>query len=204
MLAALAKRPFDFPTQVIARNFIISDRATLIRRQFGQTHTFPTSAMISLCTSLETKSSTECCGIDLGCKVVITVNEIPVPIDVKDDVGFSFVGDLTGMKGFGYLKLDEIPFVKFRKFSRRLVYYTWINKKIIVIGAPALEKLKIRYVPANPLELIDISDCSGKPCFDIEDTMFIEEHWVDALVKMVAPKLGIDLQEITVDEESSK
>jgi hypothetical protein len=199
-LAAIAGKPFDYPTQELAKNFIIADRAALIRRQFIQTKTFPNSALISLCIDLEERSSTECCGIDLGCKVVVSVKEIPVPIDVKDELTFDFVGDVFGMTGYGYLKPVEIPFIKHRKFSGNLPYYTWINRRLIFFNLPAGEKAKIRYVPSNPLDAANLSDCSGKPCFDIEDGLFIEDHWVDALTKMVIPKLGIQVQQIPVSE----
>jgi hypothetical protein len=199
-LAAIAGKPFDYPTQELAKNFIISDRAALIRRQFEQTRTFPSSALISLCIDLEERSSTECCGIDLGCKVVVSTKQIPVPLDVKDEVIFDFVGDVAGLTAYGYIKPNEVPFIKFRKFSGNLPYYTWINRRLVFFNKPALEKAKLRYIPSNPLDAANISDCSGKPCFDIEDTMFIEDHWIDALVKMVAPKLGIKQQQISTTE----
>jgi hypothetical protein len=200
-LAAIAGKPFDYPTQELAKNLAITGRATLLRRQYEQTKTFPNSAVISLCIDLEERNSTECCGVDLGCKVVVSKLEIPVPIDVKDELTFDFVGDILGLRAYGFLKPVEIPFVKYRKFSSKLPYYSWINRRLIFINVPAAEKAKIRYVPSNPLDALMLTDCSGKPCFDLESSVFIEDHWEDALVKMIIPKLtGIKPQQITVDE----
>lgn len=203
ILADIAGKPFDYPTQLKARELIITARQTLIRQQYAATKTFPTSALISMCVDLEEVSSTECCEIDLGCKIVVTAKKIPLPIDVKDEVIFDFVGDVTGMEGYGYLKPSEIPFIKYRKFSAKLKYYSWINGKILLFNNPAMEKLKIRYVPANPVEVIEFNDCAtGKPCFDLEDGAFIEGHWEDAITRIVLPKLVPNLdRQIKLDED---
>ena len=203
ILADIAGKPFDYPTQVKAKELIITARQALIRQQYDKTRTFPTSALVSACIDLEERSSTECCGIDLGCKLVVSKKEIPLPIDVKDEVIFEFVGDVTGMVSYGYIKPSEVPFIKYRKFSSKLKYYTWLNRRLIFFNSAGLEKAKLRYVPANPLELIEFVDCSSnKPCFDLEDSSFIEGHWEDAITKMVLPKLmpGIE-REIKPNED---
>lgn len=206
ILADIAGKPFDYPTQVKAKELIITARQALIRQQYTSTMTFPTSAMISMCVDLEEVNSTECCGVDLGCKIVVTAKKIPLPIDVKDEVIFDFVGDITGMYSFGYLKPSEIPFIKHRKFSAKLKYYSWINGKILLFNNPAMEKLKIRYIPANPVEVIEFNDCAtGKPCFDLEDEAFIEGHWEEAITKMVVPKLIPNyVRQITLDEDGKQ
>jgi hypothetical protein len=205
VISSIAKKPFDYPTQELAKHLIITSRAALIRRQYEQTKTFPNSALISLCVNLEERSSTECCGVDLGCKVVVSDVEIPLPIDVKDELTFDFVGDIIGLNAYGFLKPAEIPFIKYRKFSSKLVYYTWINRRLIFFNLPAGEKAKIRYVPSNPLDAISLLDCSGNPCFDIESNVFIEDHWEDAIVKMVLPKLvTVKEEQITVNENEQR
>lgn len=203
ILADIAGKPFDYPTQAKARELIISARQTLIRQQYEKTKTFPTSALVSVCVELEEKSSTECCGIDLGCKLVISKKEIPLPMDVKDEIIFEFVGDIIGMFPFGYIKPSEVPLIKYRKFSSRLPYYTWINKRLVYFNVPGMEKSRVRYVPANPVELIEFKDCdTDKPCFDPEDSAFIEGHWEDTITRMVLPKLSINPdRQIKINED---
>lgn len=205
ILSAEAQEPFDYPTQVIASELIITARQTLIRQQYEKTKTFPTNALIDFCFPLVDKSSTECCGLDLGCTFPVSATTIPLPMDVKDSLIFNYVGSVNGMEAFGYLKPDEIKFVKYRKFSSHLKYYTWINRKLIFINAAGLQGAKVRYVPANPLELADVKNCDDKPCFDIEDETFIEGHWEDTITKMVLPKLLRVLnKQINVDEPDNK
>jgi hypothetical protein len=200
LLSAIVKKPFNLPVQLIAKDLAITARATYIRNQYKQNKVFPNSALVSFCVDLEEKSSTECCGIDLGCKVLVTP-EIPLPIDVKEDILFNFVGGIDGMKAYGYLKPDEIPFIKYRKFTSKLPYYTWLNKRIVVLNKPASLKLKVRYVPSDPTKLSTVTDCiTGGNCWD-ESSLFIEDHWEDAITKMVIPKLTQILEkEIKVDE----
>jgi hypothetical protein len=205
ILSDIAGKPFDYPTQVKARELIITARQALIRQQYEKTRTFPTSSLVSLCIEVEEKSSTECCGIDLGCNLVISKKEIPLPIDVKDEVIFEFVGDIIGMFPFGYLKPSEVPLIKYRKFTSKLPYYTWINKRLVYFNVNGLEKSRIRYVPANPVELTEFIDCeTNKPCFDLESNSFIEGHWEDAITKMVLPKIAPNNdRQIKVNEDGT-
>jgi hypothetical protein len=201
IIAEAAGKRFDFPTQQIAKELIFTARAALIRRQYEQTGMFPSSALIQLCLDTVQKSSTECCGVDLGCKVTVSSIQIPVPIDVKDQLIFNYVGSIDGMKEFGYLKPAEIPYVKYRRLSKNLIYYTWINRVLMFINAEGLEKVKLIYVPANPEEALSVSNCSGKPCIDLTDNTFIEDHWEDAITKMVLPKISkVPEEQISVDE----
>jgi hypothetical protein len=204
ILADIAGKPFDYPTQIKARDFIITARAALIRQQYEKTKTFPTSALISTCIDLVEKNSVECCGIDLGCKVVVSKNELPLPIDVKDAVIFEYVGDITGTKAYGYIKPGEVPYIKYRKFSSNLVYYTWINRRLLFFNKPALEKARVRYVPSNPVEAASLMNCDGTAsCIDLESEAFIEDHWEDAITKMVLPKIMPQKErQVHVDENA--
>jgi len=197
ILSEIAGKPFDYPTQVKARELIIAARQQLIRQQYDKTKTFPASALMSVCIDVEERSSSECCGIDLGCKVIVSKQEIPLPLDVKDEVLFEFVGDVIGMFPFGFIKPSEIPLIKYRKFSSKLPYYSWINRRLVYFNVPGLEKSKLRYVPADPTELAAFSNCdTNKPCFDIDETSIIEGHWVNTISDIVLPKLvpGIERQ----------
>jgi hypothetical protein len=203
-LAALAKKPFDYPTKLIIKGFIITARQALVRQQYEKTGLFPSNSTASFCQPLELKSSSECCGIDLSCNLPTTVNQIPVPIEVKDEVNFLFIGELTGIKPFNYIKPSEIQYVKHRKFSNKEIYYTWINRRIVIINKPSLEKIKLRYIPADPTELSAILDCDNKPCWDLEEDIFIEGHLEDTITKMVIPKLNTLLNtQISVDAENN-
>lgn len=201
-LSIMIGKPFDFPTQELIKEFALANRQTLVRQDYQKTGNFPTSSTVSFCVNVTEKNSTECCGVDLGCKVEVSVEDIPLPMDVKDQVNFLYVGGITGMEPFGYLKPVELPFVKNRRLTSELKYYTYINRKLVFINTPGLEKAKIIYVPASLTDAAKMIDCStGKSCIDVEDDSFIEGHWVDALTKMVLPLVTrVNEEQINVDE----
>jgi len=188
IIAYELKRPDDAVLKETISNLIISARATLIRQQFVNTKSFSTNALLNLCVPLETVDSAECCGENLGCKFAVS-EQIPVPIDVKDEINFNFVGSIDGLIGFGYIKPDEMRFIKYRKFSKNLIYYTWMNRRIMIVNKPSIEQVKVRYVPMNPLEFLKYNDCEGKSCFNLDDETFIEDTWEDAITRIIIPKL---------------
>lgn len=201
IIATEVGKPFDYPTQVMVKKLILSARAKLIRDQYVKTNTYPLSAVVQICIDMKNVNSTECCGLDLGCSYPTSTQKLPLPIDVKDMLNFSFVGSINGIKPFTYLKPEEIQYIKVRKFSSKRVYWTWINRYIIVFNLPGLRELKVRYVPADPTELMELSDCAGKPCYDIDDATVIENHWEDAITRIVVPKLiGTKPEQIPLDE----
>lgn len=202
ILASEVQRPFDAVIQKIAGELVIANRETLIRQKYDKDQTLPANALISTCFPTESVNPAECCGIDWVCDVVRTA-EIPVPIDLGDALMFNYLGPIKpGSLGWGRLKPDEVGLIKHRKFTKHLTYVVYLNRRLYVINKPALESLGVRYIPANPLELAAMTNCSGKPCFDLDNANFIEGHWEETLTKMVLPKLKEILgQQIQVDDE---
>lgn len=203
ILAAEVRKPFDFPTQQIAKDLAITARAKFIRQQYEKTKRFPNSAITEICINTYEKNSTECCGIDLGCKVIVT-DELPVPIDVKDEIMFNYVGGLDSINPFGYIKPDEIRYIPNRKFSSKLPYYTWLNRKLIIFNKPSTIKLKVRYVPSNPYLLEQFKGCAAASCFDSDTFIFIEDHWEHDITQLVLPKLNAILNEQVQVNESQQ
>lgn len=188
------KRPTDSDLRIIVQKLIITSRANLIKQKFEATGDYPQTAILSTCFTTEKVASTLCCGVDLGCYVLRTTVDVPKPIEIiQSETNFLFVGGIDIIKGksFGYIRPEAVKYIKNRKFTSKNVFYTYLNNRIIIFNnSNALEKLTIRYVPANPLELAALSDCSGKPCFDLDDSTFLEDHWEDAITKFIIPKLS--------------
>lgn len=205
IIAYQEKRPDDAELKAVITPLVISARAILMRQEFTKTGRFPQSSILSTCLSTILVNSTECCDIDLGCKISRSELKIPQPILIKDEINFLFIGglDLVNAYAFGYLKPDEVRHIKSRKFSSNKIFYTYINDYLYFFNDNALEKFKIRYVPSNPLEFLEIKDCcTGECCFDIEDQVFIEDIWEDAITKIVRAKLrGTQDPQILINKE---
>lgn len=206
LLSSEVGEPFDFPTQKIAGDLLIAARAQLIRQEAKQTGVYPTFSVMQVCLPTTTMSSTACCGVDLGCSLPVT-EPLPLPIDNKSTMKFLFVGsiDMLNEVAYGYIKPSEIASIKHRKFSANLPYYTIIDYRVIVFNKPALAKIKLRYVPANPLDLKALKNCDGNACFDEASSVFIEEWWFNPIASIVVPQLrGILNKQIPVNEEERK
>lgn len=195
-------RPNDSNLQIAIQNLILSSRAMLLRQEYQKNKSFPQSAILSLCLPMEYVNSTECCLIDLGCKLPRTIDKIPPPITIADELNFLYVGDGNNTNSFGYLKPEEVKYIKQRKFSGKKQYYTYIGGRIVIFNKATIEAIKLRYVPSNPLELAAINDCCGDVCFNIDDETFIEDIWEDAITKLVIAKIrGSKDEQIKIDKE---
>lgn len=207
ILAAEVQKPFDYAIQKIANELIIANRATLIRQQYEKTSIFPNSAVVQTCIPVELVNSVDCCSVDLGCKI-LSSSVLPVPIDVKDKRLFDYVGGLDWANAFTYVNPYEVQFIKNRKYSSHKIFYTWLNKRLSFYSIhpemlKGIEKIGIRYVPYNPLDLASLR-CADAPCYDVEDETFIEGHWEDTLTKMILPKLKAILgEQIEVKENTN-
>mgnify|MGYP003337230864 CR=1 FL=1 len=114
---------------------------------------------------LDKVNSTDCCSTDLGCKILKTSIKIPRPIIVKDVPDFNYVGgvDLNNERRIDYILPSEIEWFKYRKYTNKFPYYTYMNDYIYVFNILTLKKIKVRYSPSNPIELFEM-DCSFNMC----------------------------------------
>lgn len=205
IIAFELKNPDDAVLKEIIKNLIITSRAILIRQEFNKTRVFPESAVLTIrCLPIIEVNSTECCNIDLGCKIIRTEDKLPRLIEVKDTVSFTYVGGVVqfGADEFGYLKPEEVGYIKYRKYSRTRGFYTYLNDYLYIFNKPALEALTVRGPFANLIELANLRSCDNTPCFNIESTIPIEDHWEDAITKMIMMKLQKPIDsEIAVNKE---
>lgn len=202
--ALLLDNPNDFVLKQAIKLDVIAARAKLIRDQFTNTHTFPVSAIIPLkCLALEEVPSTMCCSIDLGCTVLRSVEKIPRPIDVKDTVNFNFVGSVDFTSEWGWLKPEEISRIKYRKWSSNEIYYTWLDDYIIVLNTLSPKAFSMRYPIANLIEAERLRNCYGEQCLPLEQTVIVEDHWIEPIDKMIFAKYRKPLvdKQIKVDED---
>lgn len=193
----------DINLKLILENLIISTNAKLLKEEYAKRGGFPQSALIPFCVNMKSVYSTSCCGIDLGCKLPVTTVNIPSPLSVKDYLNFTSVTDILGVESFTYIKPYEVKYIRDRKFSNRDTFYTYVDKKIIIFNKPAIEKIKVFFVPSNPLELLELVTCEDKPCLNSIDDYSIEDSYEDAITKLIFTKLGyIKKEEIMINKEN--
>jgi hypothetical protein len=170
----------------------LNNLAMVLRREYDKTKSFRSSAIYTLkCVELSKVNSTDCCSTDLGCKILKTGIKIPRPIIVKDLPDFNYVGgiDLNNERRIDYILPSEIEWFKYRKYSSKLPYYTYMNDYIYVFNTLTLKKIKVRYSPANPIELFEL-DCDAS-CFDTDEDVVIDPDLAAIVRPLIYNEIGL-------------
>lgn len=183
---------------------IIAARATIIQRRYDSTKIFPQSLIERVrCVDLIIVDEDECsCGCAGGRqKVIRTANKVPKPLIVKDDSYFMFVG--RGTTSFSYVPFHQIEEIPNRRFSDKLVFYSYSNDYIYIIGAP-IKALDLSYVPENLFHFLKFGQCSDSDCIraekiHIEDSLI---EGIEALLESRKPVTAGDKpdSEVTIDD----
>lgn len=171
----------DYTLQKRIEYAIIAARATIIQRRYDSTKIFPQSLIARVKTTrLIQVNETECCKGCSGSLALRTKDKVPKPIIVKDDSYFIYVGSTSQRKAFSYVPFTDVEFIKEREFSSREIFYSYMDNYIYIINANSLKDISIRYVPENPLDLLNFGDCDCDDCPDPDD-YYIEESLVEGI-----------------------
>jgi hypothetical protein len=182
--------PNDYAFKNVIRQAILTTRALLLRRDYERTNMFRSSSLVTLnCVTLEKVNSTECCSVDLGCKILRSNVKIPKPLDIKDKPDFEYVGAIDSRHGFSMISPAEIEWVILRKFTGNLIYYTYANDRLYIINTLTVKKVKVRYVPANPMDLNGLNVCESG-CFDIDADIILEADLIPLIKEIAFKELG--------------
>lgn len=192
----------DYSSIERIKMFIISGRATMIQRRYDQTKIFPQSIIMTLkCRDIIKVDNEECedCFNLHDIKLWRSKEKIPLPIIVKDDSYFMFVG--KGSRSFSSITPEELQDIKYRKFSSNENFYFYTNGYIYF--SKSLEDFTARFVPENPLDILKLGECN---CGCVEDGELILEsslvEGIAAFLKDKRPLIMNDKTEVTVDGDN--
>lgn len=188
-------RSWDDMLKERLKSDIVSYRATIIRREHDKTGMFADTLVHEISLDLIKVDANEC-GAPTDCNVLRTKFKVPKPVRVKGNSNFQYVGSLNGTRPFGYIKPEELGYLQYSRYSNEYGRYTYVNGYIYVFHTEA-KAVKLRYVPSNPFELIDLKDCDGNSCFKDEE---IDDD-LEAMIKsFIYEELGLVRTENTKDE----
>lgn len=86
------------------------------------------------------------CYIELGCKVLRTKDEIPVPINIKGGVPFNYVGAPTMKRPFGFRQHGQIAL----SFTGKNILYTITNNYLYIWGNNLLDYITVSGIFLEP------------------------------------------------------
>ena len=173
-------------------------RALLIKQAFEKAYFISPSLIQSMnCIQLELVDKAECCGLDVDtCTVLRTTNTIPkfVRTNTGGDL-LMFVGSVEG-KPYQIISEQRAYWYQFRKFTANDIYAFVKNNYIYIVGSGVLERITLRGVFENPMDLISYTNsCTGSPCYDVDTEYPIPRDMLPTLKSLILKsEMGIMLE----------
>lgn len=183
-IATLFDKQFDNPFNILLKNATIGYRATILKQEYDKNGRYPPGSEDSLVLPLKMVSPIECCcGEDMECRVNRTKDRVPSAIrgNFKPEP-FLFVGTSNGSQAFTHTQPHIVQdILTHTKFIRNDIYYAFYNDYLYTFNYEG-SKLMVRDVFSNPLELMEVKNCDGKPCID---TIYIEDDMKRIIKQML-------------------
>lgn len=181
---------------------IIAARATIIQRRYDQTKIFPQSIIMTLeCQHIIKVDAIECgCFSSCG-SVWRSEKEIPLPIIVKDDSYFMFVGGIKGVNSFSSIRPEEAQDIKYRRFSSNENFYMYTNNYLYFLNP--LKGFTARFVPENPLDVLKLGTCTIG-CVK-EGELILEDSLIEGIKRLLDRDAPLNLEktnEVTIDGDN--
>lgn len=114
--------------------------------------------------SLQKVDRADACNFDLECtKVLRTVNPIPRPVRLKNDVTFKFVGTVEG-KPFSPVEYEEVPYTCYNRFTPKDIRFCYVNDYLYIFNNTKFKTIMLQYAVEDPRS-INLS-CTEGSCYD--------------------------------------
>lgn len=203
-IAVPLNRQFDAAYLEYLKSLIIGYRATILKQEYDKLGRFPAGSEESICLPLIRVSPIECCiSEELDCRVVRTKDKVPTQVRNNYNAEpFLFVGTGDMSTSWTFSNPDMIQDIMTgTRFMKDSTFYAYYNNYIYAFNTPN-DKVGIRLVSANPLELLNLKDCNGKPC---KTDIFIDDDMKRLIKQFIAEEFAriqpsTDDKEIKIDE----
>ena len=205
-ITTLMDRQFDHAFNELIKSSIIGYRATILKQEIDKNGRFPRGSEHSLCLPLIRVKPIECCiSEDLDCYVARTEDKVPSSVRANFfSDPFMFVGTSNMEKAFTYAKADTVKYtIESSKFLQNSAFYDYFNDYIYTFNYEG-GKLGVRDIFSNPLELLELKNCDGKPCIN---EVYIEDDMKRMIKQMILEEFRItrtvpEEQQIRLNESS--
>lgn len=145
---------------------VLSLYAVLVRRQIGKTKIYPPSLIQTVkCVSLKKVPSNLCSDLNNG--FVLETDTLPRPLVLDKNQPFISVSTSyrdTKRVNISYIAPEQLEFLKYKRFTKNLIHYTYENDRIVIINNLDLKDISIRNLWDNPSEVIKFSKEQAVVC----------------------------------------
>ncbi len=166
----------DYTYISIIKESILGYRASIYKQEYDKYGRFPVGSEASICLPITTTSAIECClSDDVNVEVRRTLSRVPSAVrgNYKPEP-FNYVGTTNMESEITYIKSEGLKnALQGTKFMKYGAFYTYFNDYIFTFNYEG-GKINVRSIFSNPLELLELTNCDGKPCLEdvyIEDDM---------------------------------
>lgn len=195
----------DFGFKKRLETKIIGYRATLLKQEFDKNGRYPSGSESEICIPMTQVKETECCSSgDDDCYVMRSTDKVPSPIRKNyNSDPFLFVGTANKEQSFSFIVPEIYESIrKGTRFIKNSSFYAYYNEYVYVFNNTG-DKIAIRDPFSNPLQLLEVKDCSGLPC---KKDVYIEDDLKRVVKQMIFEEfraLGIipSNKEIKLNEE---
>ncbi len=184
----------NFDTRQIAF-WIKNQRALWLRNELNKNRTIDDNIVQDLgCVELELADKADCCDLEDGCKILRTVLEIPVGIELHNKTGITRVApiDKTTIP-FNFVSYERAIWSGNGKYNKNQVFAFLLNNRIYIASkdqeiAKYLTHINVRGVFEDPEEAARFSHCTGEACYT-KNSKFPINRWMidymkDAIIKL--------------------
>lgn len=158
----------DLTFREITKSKILSLYSIFIKREYDKSRIINQSLIQTIkCVKLNKVSSNDC-GDDI---LILETDSLPKPLVLIKNSPFLNVS--TSLKNgnnvnIGFIRQEEIEYIKNRKFTSSFVYYYYDNDKIRILNSNSIETISIRSIFDNPILAKEFSKEQSVCCGDCQ------------------------------------
>jgi len=190
-------------------------RAQLIKQDINRGYSVDSWIIQDLgCIDLELVDKSECCDVELGCKILRTVQQIPSPIELHQKQLITRIGPIDKMaRPYDYIAYNRVPYSgRNSKFSKKVIRtFTKDNDGYIYIIADdsldsiLLSKINVQGVFEDPRLVSEFRHCSGEVCYTNSSAYPVKSWMIPVIQEIVIAKfIGPQTKAMTDSENNSK
>jgi hypothetical protein len=154
-------------------------RAFLLRQEVeknGQSGEYVQSMIVPV----ELVDAGDNCYIEVGCQVLKTKLKVPMPLNIKGDSPFNYIGTVNMKKPFGWRNHSTIGLSFTGKKNQ--TFYTFTNGFIYVWGNNLIDYITVSGIFADPLEALDLC-INSENCVDDDADYPMPSHLEHTIVE---------------------
>jgi hypothetical protein len=172
----------QIPLRQIAFN-VKHHRATLLRRDFERNGLISRHAEQEIrCMRLVPVDASRCCGLPVGCKVMLTEQPIPRTIRFSHQEAITAVSDVTGIHSIPVVPLNTVQLLPFDRFTKAETKAFMLGDHLGLYEPDGRDRVNIRGIFEDPEEL-SLLDCDGASCYDPDMDFPMPMDLVDAVTR---------------------